>query len=49
LELISGEERDRYFASFQREALHLEMRDSYGTQAELPHLAKWLAGEEDHR
>jgi hypothetical protein len=25
------------------------MRDSYGTQAELPHLAKWLAGEEDHR
>ena len=45
MELISGEERDRYFSGFQREALHLEMRDvRYGTQAELPHLAKWLAG-----
>ncbi len=48
MELISGEERDRYFSGFQREALHLEMRDAYGTQAELPHLAKWLAGDADH-
>jgi len=35
------------FSAFQSEALHLEMRDSYGTEAELPHLAKWLRGEPD--
>lgn len=29
------------------EALHLEMHDSYGTQTELPHMAKWAAGEPD--
>ncbi|MBB6381057.1 hypothetical protein BKA01_008334 [Pseudonocardia eucalypti] len=34
-------------SSFDAEALHLEMRDAYGTAAELPHLAKWLAGEPD--
>lgn len=34
-------------ASFRREALHLELRDSYGTEAELPHLRMWLAGEPD--
>lgn len=49
MDLISGEERDRYFETFRREALHLEMRDAYGTQAELPHLAKWLAGEPDDK
>ncbi|MFG2045346.1 DUF6879 family protein [Dactylosporangium sp. NPDC048998] len=31
------------FTSFQREAVHLEMRDAYGTAAELPHLRAWLA------
>jgi hypothetical protein len=35
------------FTSFQREALHLEMRDAYGTEVELPHLRKWLTGEPD--
>jgi len=49
LEVISGEERDRYFSDFRQEALHLEMRDAYGTQTELPHLAKWLAGEPDDK
>lgn len=49
LELIGKEERDQHFASFQREVLHLEMRDAYGTQVELPHLAKWLAGEPDDK
>lgn len=35
------------FPTVKREALHLEMRDSYGTEAEIPHLAKWAAGEPD--
>lgn len=35
------------FPQVKREALHLEMRDSYGTEAELPHLAQWAAGEPD--
>jgi hypothetical protein len=35
------------FPQVKREALHLEMRDSYGTEAEIPHLAKWAAGEPD--
>jgi hypothetical protein len=32
---------------FDREAVHLEMRDAYGTAVELPHMAKWMAGEPD--
>ena len=32
---------------FDREAVHLEMRDAYGTAVELPHMAKWAAGEPD--
>ena len=35
------------FPEVKHEALHLEMRDSYGTEAEIPHLAKWAAGEPD--
>jgi hypothetical protein len=33
--------------SFEREAVHLEQRDAYGTEVELPHMAKWLRGEPD--
>src|SRR2546430_6772063 len=44
---ISYAELRGIFASFNREALHLEMRDSYGTEVELPHLRKWLSGEPD--
>jgi hypothetical protein len=47
LDSISYDKLKGLFASFQREALHLEMRDSYGTAAEIPHLAKWEAGEPD--
>jgi hypothetical protein len=47
LDSISYEELKSLFASFQREALHLEMRDSYGTATEIPHLVKWEAGEPD--
>jgi hypothetical protein len=32
---------------FAREAVHLEMRDAYGTAVELPHMARWAAGEPD--
>ena len=41
------EEFAALFPQVKREALHLEMRDSYGTEAEIPHLAKWAAGEPD--
>lgn len=47
MDLVTAEERDGLFRTFRREALHLETRDSYGTQAEIPHLAKWMAGESD--
>jgi hypothetical protein len=35
------------FTEFDHEAVHLEMRDSYGTAIELPHMAQWAAGEPD--
>ena len=35
------------FTRFDREAVHLEMRDSYGTVVELPHMAQWARGEHD--
>jgi hypothetical protein len=47
MDSITYEEFDALFTSFQREALHLEMRDSYGTTDEIPHLRKWEAGEPD--
>ncbi len=47
MDSITYEEFDAYFTSFKREALHLEMRDSYGTADEIPHLRKWEAGEPD--
>jgi len=34
-------------AGFAAEAVHLETRDAYGTSVELPHMAKWAAGESD--
>ncbi len=34
-------------SGFDREAVHLEMRDTYGTAVELPYMAKWAAGEPD--
>src|SRR5262249_7028664 len=47
MDTISYEAFDGLFTSFRREALHLEMRDAYGTAAEIPHLRKWEAGEPD--
>ena len=44
---LSYEEFTGLFTRFDREAVHLEMRDSYGTAIELPHMAAWAAGEPD--
>jgi len=45
---ITDEEFDRLLLSgFEREAVHFEARDAYGTTVELPHMAKWAAGEPD--
>lgn len=44
---ITDEEFNRLLSVFEREALHLETRDAYGTAVELPHMAKWAAGEWD--
>jgi hypothetical protein len=41
------EEFGALFPRVELEALHLEMRDSYGTEDEIPHLARWAAGEPD--
>jgi hypothetical protein len=45
MDSITYNEFNDLFTTFKREALHLEMRDAYGTAVEIPHLAKWLAGE----
>jgi hypothetical protein len=44
---ITDDEFDSLLAHFERDAIHLETRDTYGTATELPHMAKWAAGEPD--
>jgi hypothetical protein len=45
---VTAEEFDELLHhGFEREALHLEMRDAYGTAVELPYMAKWASGEPD--
>lgn len=44
---ITDEEFNRLLAYFERETLHLETSDAYGTAVELRHMAKWAAGEPD--
>ena len=45
---VSDEEFEELLQSgFGREAVHLEMRDAYGTAVELPHMAQWAAGHPD--
>lgn len=49
MKLISDEERDVFFASFGREAVHLEMRDVYAVKDEKERLARFLkTGYRDH-
>lgn len=47
MEDISLDEFRRLLNSFKRSAIHLETRDAYGTETEIPHMAKWAAGEPD--
>jgi hypothetical protein len=44
---ITYEEFQDLTASIRRSAVHLETRDAYGTETELPHMARWAAGEPD--
>jgi hypothetical protein len=44
---ITDDEFDRLLRKFERHSIHLEARDAYGTSVELPHMAKWAAGEPD--
>lgn len=44
---ITEDEFDQLLRQFEREAVHLETRDAYGTAVELPFMAKWAAGEPD--
>ncbi|MFI1241477.1 DUF6879 family protein [Nocardia salmonicida] len=44
---ISDAEFDRLLTDFTASAVHLETRDAYGTEIELPYMAKWAAGEHD--
>jgi hypothetical protein len=44
---ISYEQFQHLVRNFEQEALHLETRDAYGTEVELPYMAKWAAGEPD--
>ena len=43
MQLITAEERDRLLAGCQREAVHLELRDSYAMANEAERLAAFLA------
>ena len=44
---LSYDDFSALFPQVRHEALHLEMRDAYGTEAEVPHLEKWAAGQPD--
>jgi hypothetical protein len=45
---VTDDEFERLLeAGFDYEAVHLEMRDAYGTATELPYMAKWAEGEPD--
>ncbi|MBV9444958.1 MAG: hypothetical protein JO345_03555 [Streptosporangiaceae bacterium] len=44
---VSDDDFNELLTGFERTIVHLETRDSYGTVVELPHMAKWAAGESD--
>jgi hypothetical protein len=44
---ITDDEFAQLLSGFERDAVHLETRDAYGTSVELPYMAKWAAGEPD--
>lgn len=45
--IVSDEEFESLLVGFERDVIHLETRDAYGTKVELPYMAKWAAGELD--
>jgi hypothetical protein len=45
VEPISEEARDQFLTTFQREAVHLEMRDVYATNIEKTRFQTWLRGQ----
>lgn len=45
VEPISEEARDHFLTTFEREALHLEMRDIYATDIEKTRFQSWLRGQ----
>ncbi|HZB99968.1 MAG TPA: hypothetical protein VE844_00940, partial [Gammaproteobacteria bacterium] len=45
MEPISAERRRQLLTTFQREVVHLEMRDVYATDVERDRFATWLRGE----
>lgn len=47
MEEISYPEFQELTASIKHGLVHLETRDAYGTETELPHMARWAAGEPD--
>jgi hypothetical protein len=45
---ITDEQFESLLTTFEHGAIHLETRDAYGTEVELPHMAKWAAGQPDN-
>lgn len=45
LEPIAEEDRDRFLVTYEREAVHVEMRDVYTTDIEKDRFQAWLRGE----
>ena len=44
---VGYEDLNNLCRGIDRSFVHLETRDAYGTEAELPHMAKWRRGESD--
>lgn len=44
---ITDEQFDQLLCGFERESIHVETRDAYGTAVELPHMLQWTRGEPD--
>jgi len=47
MELITPDQRDELFDTFEHDAFHLELRDEYGVPGEDGPFARWIRGEPD--
>lgn len=47
MEEITEDAFNELLTEFKHSSVHLETRDAYGTEVELPHMAKWKRGEPD--